>query len=716
MAISDHFTIDVDARIIYHDDADPTIYTINELYSWLMDYFDDSTTVDDAIPMTAQTPTAYTLVNGWYIVEYAYSSFEYLKGGSIKSQGHNAATYSYGIRKKAYDASGAGTPFGTSDLGKAITETDSGDTGIIVDYDTSIGEDQGYVYIRPDALTDIFADVDSAYSVTDSSAAGSFTAASTTGQNLWTNIYTIGTLQTNTQLYLYQNDVEITSWWSTGHIDVIIRTKDAGSLIDFGYLTVFARQYTKLYDHYLVDLSSGTRTPIPLATFNDANNSTGYFQMVLTDATDEFVAGEVIEDDDDATTQGIVTSSSGTAPNVTIQYYLFNTTQSNNFYSGSGAFTGATSGAQATAVNPTSIGPAAIPYAVTITFGATSKDLSNGNGARPYDVIINVNNNTLSNLYQYLKYLTRYGSTTAMNGHVGKDYTAVGDIRLPYTSQSGDFTEDDLLTGTDSGATGIIVADHDAGNSGALVLRDVAGTFQDTEEITDETTGVADVDLSSALDVIAPNKQAPYGSFAGGKFFGARGVWLDNVLGTEANNFELIDSTNTRQVPPATIAITVKEVEVGDRVSIFRTTGANEIINREIYTSAAAPTNVKTNGTFVVQQNIEADTPNTGVLRVVDNSLNREQRYPYSSWSGSTFTLDGVTLDRDYEASDTAYVPFIDEQATSDTVSVSVTYADDRNIITVVRIAGYEPFKIKGVVNTSGYTVSAIRNPDSVYQ
>lgn len=713
MAINTDFLINSTARVIYYSaTGSGTIYTVNELYSYLMDYFDDSGTIDDLLPMTAQTPTAYTLINGWYIVEHAYDSFHYLKTGSIKSLGHDAATYSNGIRKKAYNASGAGTPFGQTDVGKVITETDTGDTGRIVDYDTSIGTDQGYVFIRTDTLADTFADTDSTYTVTSSSAAGNFTAASTTGQNMWTGIYTIGTLQPYTQLYVYQNDTEITPWWNTGHIDVIIKTKESGALIDFGKVTIFARQYSKLYDHYQADLQLGNITPIPLATFADANNQTGTRQMVLSTTNDAFATGDLIQDDSDSTIQGVVTSFQ--AATHTLQYYLAGSFA--EFSASTGTFASVSPGTgTGTAVDSTTLGPAAIPNPVTITFGATSKDLLNGNGFRPYDVIINVNNNTLANLYQYLKYITRYDSGLSLNGHVGEDYIAVGDIRLLYDNQTGDFTEGLTVTGTDSGATGIIVADHENGAAGALVLRDVSGTFEDNEAITDTSTGAADVNLSAALDEISPNKQAPFGSFAGGKFFGARGVWLDNYLGTEANNFELIDSTNTLQRPPATIAITVSSLEVGDKVSVFRTTGDNEIIKRDIYLSHATANDVG-DPTFEVTLPIDDDTPSSGYLRVVDNSLNREQRYPYSSWSGTTFTLDGVTLDRDYEGTDTAYVPYIDGVATSDTISEQVTYDQDRFVLTVVRSAGYQPFKIKGQIDSTGLKATAVRNPDSVYQ
>ena len=57
--------------------------------------------------------------------------------------------------------------------------------------------------------------------------------------------------------------------------------------------------------------------------------------MVLTDAYGSFTVGEVIQDNSDATIQGIVTSSTGPVPDIILQYYLFNSTQT-DFSSGTG--------------------------------------------------------------------------------------------------------------------------------------------------------------------------------------------------------------------------------------------------------------------------------------------------------------------------------------------------------------------------------------------
>lgn len=64
---------------------------------------------------------------------------------------------------------------------------------------------------------------------------------------------------------------------------------------------------------------------------------------------------------------------------------------------------------------------------------------------------------------------------------------------LDYDAQTGNFTVGLIITGAGSGATARITADADAGAAGTLTLRDIVGTFDDGEVITDTSTGSADV-------------------------------------------------------------------------------------------------------------------------------------------------------------------------------------------------------------------------------
>ncbi len=71
MAIQDDFTLDYALKTITHT-AGTTIYSVNALYSWLMDLFDDAAQMDDDVPMSAQTPVEYSLINGWSIPDTSY--------------------------------------------------------------------------------------------------------------------------------------------------------------------------------------------------------------------------------------------------------------------------------------------------------------------------------------------------------------------------------------------------------------------------------------------------------------------------------------------------------------------------------------------------------------------------------------------------------------------------------------------------------------------
>src|SRR3972149_7753640 len=81
--ISSDFTIDYVNKRVYHS-ANSNVYTVNQLYSYLMDTFDELAQMDDTIPMSAQTPTNYTLINGWFMDD---TSFKYLKSGAIETNG-----------------------------------------------------------------------------------------------------------------------------------------------------------------------------------------------------------------------------------------------------------------------------------------------------------------------------------------------------------------------------------------------------------------------------------------------------------------------------------------------------------------------------------------------------------------------------------------------------------------------------------------------------
>jgi len=85
----------------------------------------------------------------------------------------------------------------------------------------------------------------------------------------------------------------------------------------------------------------------------------------------------------------------------------------------------------------------------------------------------------------------RDGTTTAAYHKVAK-IVRPGST-LAYDNQTANFTVGDVLTGGTSGATARISADADGGATGTLTLRDIVGTFENNETITDVAGGSADV-------------------------------------------------------------------------------------------------------------------------------------------------------------------------------------------------------------------------------
>lgn len=192
-------------------------------------------------------------------------------------------------------------------------------------------------------------------------------------------------------------------------------------------------------------------------------------------------------------------------------------------------------------------------------------------------------------------------------------------------------------------------------------------------------------------------KAAPFGSFAGGKFFGARGVWLKGV--TDPMQMQLIDAAGTVRTPPVSISVAVSGVVAGDRVLVARSSAG--VVNKSQFTISSV-----TADTVVATATIPTDIPATGVLRIGDTA------YSYTGKSGATFT--GVSPSPVGQTGG-FYVPLIDAAATGTSITApAITYLADFDVIARVRKKGILPFENTGTVTSAGLTISAIRTTDTI--
>jgi len=639
---------------------------INKLYSALQDLFDELGQMDDGTVMSAQTPTEYTIglidsgdTDAWFIDRV---SVEHLTGGALRTSSWTRSTGSVtGIVRFDYTV-GAGTDLDTGDIGLTIASSASGDSGTLLDF-VSDGSN-GTAWVRPadSTATHDWDGTPSDVSVTGGTGLNlTQDAAAVSGESLWANIFTIGTIEDNTHIYVNQNAItggeegellvgykSTTDWWEDGHIDILVNVIEVGVEIDEAVLQVFARQHTKTFDNFeLTDLSSGGRNPVPLSTGNDLDNQVGFRQMVLTDASGDFTVGEIIEDDTDSNIQGIVTSNSGTAPNITLQYYLIGDPL-DDFTGATGQFTGQTSLETATAVAPSNVNAAGWTD-VTITFGPVLRDINENDTDEDYSILIDCGSRTdLQEVYQRLKYVTRRGDASDIFGADGQlqgQFYIGSDRRITYESFTtpGSFADGTLITGGTSGAQGYVVADHNNGATGYVILRNTrrGGTSNNVDFTVGETIsggGESATISTGGVAIITTPKAAPFGTFAGGKFFGAPGVVLDNVPSADASNYQLIDDTGTVVVPPTKVTIRVTNTRQNDKVAVFRLSSG---VIEKTYYSVDADAAI-TDSTITVTPSIRVDEPGKtvgGVLRVVDVSAEQEYRMRFASWTGTVFTL-----------------------------------------------------------------------------
>jgi hypothetical protein len=523
----------------------------------------------------------------------------------------------------------------------------------------------------------------------DAVSCGTMTEVSETGENLYTNIYTLGTIEQHTneeQIYIEQAGSRIFSgseWWpenkttsAVRHIDVLVKVKEMDVVIGSGLVTVYLRNYpttgdADLYDHFGIALSNGGRNAVPLSISVDLNNTSP--QNTVDDYSDIEIAF----------VNGTLTYSAISGSFTEFEIVQQATTNASGLFleqttaTGSGTMTlgnvVGTFNNSATITGTESSETAASSSTLTEIY-KIGKEFEQQAAGPEYSVIIGCASRRLSQVYEYLKYVTRIGSTFAM---------------YPTTYPQG----------------------------GPLSHTSKQGQLYISAHVDSQT---------SPTNNYAPVKASPFGTFAGGTFFGAQGVWIQTMSSLDVKNYQLIDASGSTQSPPNQQAITISNLISGDRVSVFRTSGGTTI-NKSMYTADA--NNTTGNTTFIVNETIAADTPSAGTIRIVDGSNTtsaRETRYTYASWATKTFSGLTPSLDRTYtQTEDAAYIPFIDQLVesgsaeTTTSISVTVIYTTDRTIIVRVRrkaATAILPFEITDTFRSTGFSTSAIRTTDSIVQ
>lgn len=201
------------------------------------------------------------------------------------------------------------------------------------------------------------------------------------------------------------------------------------------------------------------------------------------------------------------------------------------------------------------------------------------------------------------------------------------------------------------------------------------------------------------------NIAAPFGAFAGGKWFVAQGWWLEGVMAADSKNYQLISHDGTTEIPPTSVSVQIGGVVAGDYVLVARDNGSGDILDTEYTVSGSSGA-----GTVTVT-GLKVDTPLSGVIRIDGD------RYEYASWTGTTVTLTG-TLSQTYTTRP-AFIPLIDDVVPALATTIdSDQFQFDTGFTCRYRVRNgggspIVPFESTLSVTATGGSGTAVRNPDA---
>lgn len=204
----------------------------------------------------------------------------------------------------------------------------------------------------------------------------------------------------------------------------------------------------------------------------------------------------------------------------------------------------------------------------------------------------------------------------------------------------------------------------------------------------------------------AENVAAPFGTFAGGKWFVAQGWWLTGYQAADNKNFQLVSHDGTVETPPNKVTVAVSNLAVGDYVVAARDNAGSLLTAEYTVTASAAATSINVTG-------LKADTPDSGVIRIAGN------RHTYTDWSGTTVNgLVPAVPGGGYSAAE-AFIPFIDEAVSAGTSLQSDLFQFGSNFTVRFRVrqgsggSPIVPFESTMSVTETGGSGTTVRNADA---
>lgn len=338
---------------------------------------------------------------------------------------------------------------------------------------------------------------------------------------------------------------------------------------------------------------------------------------------------------------------------------------------------------------------------------------------------------TINDLFEYSKYITRDGSAATPYGISGELFRGITHEIAVDTIASGPLSAYEELTWTEATVVSsgqMLAVDSVSAPTKVWIqlLKGIAPT--DGTTLTGGTSS-ATVDVNVTVTDRSATISTPFiGASTGSAIIGAYGVGIS--IGDLTSSDKVKNLADAVITPPNYVTNTVAGLVSGeDRLivapwdgSTYDVNGDPDINKNQFALSTALTTDNVTSVVIKAGDEgpaIPSDTPSSGYLRVVDDA-GFERPLHYSSWTGSTFTIDTTDGSEDFLGNEAAidsdvYLTYIDEDASGTTATFTSVQSGTRNLVVIVRDGKASPIKqfiSSWSQGSSAQTITAIRTTD----
>tara|TARA_R110000822_G_scaffold175082_4_gene314770 strand:+ start:7380 stop:9161 length:1782 start_codon:yes stop_codon:yes gene_type:complete len=372
---------------------------------------------------------------------------------------------------------------------------------------------------------------------------------------------------------------------------------------------------------------------------------------------------------------------------------------------------------------------AAFSTIANIKEGYNLLDVNNDTVDEAYYSQWNRDTYTINQFYQRMKYLSRgeAANVGTLYGIDAKIFRGITHEVALTDLTTGIWVEPEALswgTGPTAGTGQLLAVDNTAsGSATKLWMQILTGVAPNANTITSATNGAT----ATAGAVVERTISTPFvGVSTGTSLIGSYGFGLETS--DLSSTDKVFDLTNTQITPPNNVTFTVSGIVSGeDRVLVGPDTGATALADGQFLVSTAitgASTSLivkvgtETPGTGT---NSATDTPNTGTIRIQEDTTGIFQRVAYTGYTAGTgiMTFTGISGPPIAAINNKVFISYIDTLAGATSVSYSSVYVADRDVFVRVRDAGtagdgfsIKTFETKGTVGSNGGSTSAIRTSD----